>query len=31
MHLQLLELLQNSSFDKKLPRETKQSFFYLFF
>ena len=31
MHLQLLELLQNSSFVKKLLREAKKSFFDLFF
>ena len=31
MHLQLLELLQNSSFVKKLLREVKKSFFDLFF
>ena len=31
MHLQLLELLQNSSFVKKLLREAQKSFFDLFF
>ena len=31
MHLQLLELLQNSSFVKKLLREAKKSFFWLVF
>ena len=31
MHLQLLELLQNSSFVKKLLREAPKKFFFTYF